>query len=319
MTTKTNKAVETLMDGLIDYAGLFPPSKLAMQAAVEQYARASRSEHAGFLNRFICPVTKLMDLTEHGAMLMPGTYATSGYREMADDLPAWSVSAIIDEDLDECLGVIDEFNEHHRHEEHGLARVDAIELRVASPSEIDEALDLLPDDISPSFEFPKQAVIGGDPRGYIAALAGNDALAKVRCGGVTPDLFPAPTDLARFLIACHNADVPFKATAGLHHPVRAEQNLTYEPNPPRGVMHGFLNLFLGAALVRVAGIDEKTLTQILSETDPKAFVLTETDAGWRDLTINLLELARVRESFATGYGSCSFDEPLDDLKMLGLL
>lgn len=319
MTTKTSKGVGTLMDGLIDYAGLFPPSKLPMGKAVENYARATRSEHAGFVNRFICPVTKLMDLTEHGAVVMPGTFATSGYREMADDLPGWSVSAIIDADLDECLGVIDEFNEHHRHEEHGLARVDALEMRVGSPSEIDEALDMLPDDISPSFEFPREAVIGGDPRGFVAALAGNDALAKIRCGGVTPDLIPAPGDVARFLMACHRADVPFKSTAGLHHPVRAEHNLTYDDNPARGVMHGFLNVFLGAALLRVAGIDEATLVRILEETDPKAFVLTETDAGWRDLTINLLELARVRESFATGYGSCSIDEPVEDLRGLGLL
>ena len=319
MTTKTNRGVWTLMDGLIDYAGLFPPSKLPMDKAVEIYARATRSEHAGFVNRFICPVTRLMDLTEHGAMVMPGTFATSGYREMADDLPGWSVSAIIDADPDECLGVIDEFNEHHRHEEHGLARVDAVEMRVGSPGEIDDALDMLPDDISPSFEFPREAVIGGDPRGFVAALAGNDALAKIRCGGVTPDLLPAPADVARFLMACHRADVPFKATAGLHHPVRAEQNLTYDNNPPRGVMHGFLNVFLGAALLRVAGIDEATLVRILEETDPRAFVLTETDAGWRDLTINLLELARVRESFATGYGSCSIDEPVEDLRGLGLL
>lgn len=314
-----NKAVATLMDGLIDYAGLFPPAKLAIPGAVEQFARATRSEHAGFLSRFICPVTALMDLTEHGAMLMPGTFATSGYREMADDLPAWSVSALIDDDLDECLGVIDEFNEHHRYEEHGLARVDAIEIRVASPDEIDESLDLIPEDLSPAFEFPKAVVMGGDPRGYIAALAGNDAMAKVRCGGVTPDLFPSPADLARFIHACHLAEVPFKATAGLHHPVRAMQNLTYEANPPRAVMHGFLNVFLAAALVKVAGIDEATTVRVLEETDPKAFVLTDTDAGWRDITINLLELARVREAFATGYGSCSFEEPVADLRGLGLV
>lgn len=315
----TNKAIETLMDGLIDYAGLFPPSKLSMPDAVANFARATRSEHAGFVSRFICPVTKLMDLTEHGAILMPGTYATSGYREMADDLPAWSVSAIIDADLDESIDVIAEFNEHHRYEEHGLARVDAIEMRVDAASDIDGALDLLPDDISPAFEFPRAAVMGGDPRGYIAALAGNDAMAKIRCGGVTPELIPSPADIARFIIACHTAEVPFKATAGLHHPVRAEHNLSYEANPPRAVMHGFLNVFIAAALVKVAGIDEATAVRVLEETDPKAFVLTETDAGWRDLTLNLLELSRVREAFATGYGSCSVDEPVDDLKALGLL
>jgi hypothetical protein len=84
-------------------------------------------------------------------------------------------------------------------------------------------------------------------------------------------------------------------------------------------MHGFLNVFLAAALVKVAGLDEATTVRVLEETDPKAFVLTDTDAGWRDITINLLELARVREAFATGYGSCSFDEPVADLRGLGLV
>lgn len=319
MNAAQNKAIETLMDGLIDYAGLFPPSKLPMKQAVENYGVYTRSEHARFLGRFISPVTKLMDLTEHGAILMPGTYATSGYREMADDLPAWSVSAIIDADLDEALDVIAEFNEHHRHEEHGLARVDAIEIKIDDASDIDDALDLIPEEITPSFELPRSAVFGGDPRGFVTALAGNDSLAKVRCGGVTGDLIPTPQDLARFVHACHSADVAFKATAGLHHPVRAEQNLTYDDNPPRAVMHGFLNLFLAAALVRVAGIDHATTVEILEETDATAFVLNNTDAGWRDYTINLLELSRVREAFATSYGSCSFTEPLDDLKQLGLL
>jgi len=319
MNASQNKAIETLMDGLVDYAGLFPPSTLPMKQAVENYGVYTRSEHADYLGRFISPVTKLMDLTEHGAVLMPGTYATSGYREMADDLPAWSISAIIDADLDESLDVIAEFNEHHRHEEHGLARVDAIEMRITDASDIDEALDLIPDEITPSFEIPQSAIFGGDPRGYVAALAGTDSLAKVRCGGVSGDLIPTAQDIARFIHACHSADVAFKATAGLHHPVRAEQNLTYEDNPPRAVMHGFLNVFLGAALVRVAGIDEATTVRVLEETDSSAFVLTDTDAGWREYTINLIELSRVREAFATSYGSCSFTEPTDDLKSLGLL
>lgn len=319
MNTSKYKAIETLLDGLIDYAGLFPPSKLPMKQAVENYGKYTRSEHAQFLGRFISPVSKLMDLTEHGAILMPGTYATSGYREMADDLPGWSVSGIIDIDLDEALDVIAEFNNHHKHEEHGLARVDAIEMRIDDPSDIDEALDLIPDEITPSFEIPRSAIFGGDPRGYVAALAGTDSLAKVRCGGITSDLIPSTEDIARFIHACHSADVAFKATAGLHHPVRAEHNLTYEDSPPRGTMHGFLNVFLAAALVRVAGIDHATTVQVLEETDAEAFVLTNTDAGWRDYTINLLELSRVREAFATSYGSCSFTEPTDDLKQLGLL
>ena len=62
-----------------------------------------------------------------------------------------------------------------------------------------------------------------------------------------PEAIPDPADLARFIAACAAAGVPWKATAGLHHPVRAEQALTYEPGAPRAVMHGFLNVFAAAA------------------------------------------------------------------------
>jgi len=34
--------------------------------------------------------------------------------------------------------------------------------------------------------------------------------------------------------------VPFKATAGLHHPLRCIHPLTHEPNSPAAAMHGFL-------------------------------------------------------------------------------
>src|SRR6185503_6096765 len=116
--------------------------------------------------------------------------------------------------------------------------------KVSRPDEIDDRLDQLPEDLFPFVEFPAEVVNGGDARGFIAALAGHSAAAKVRTGGVTPEAFPAPGKLAEFISACHGAGVPFKATAGLHHPVRAEYPLTYEPGCPRGVMHGFLNVFL---------------------------------------------------------------------------
>ena len=314
------RTIETLMTGLIDYAGLFPPSKLDMGTATQNYARDLRSKYERFLSRFICPANRLTELTEKGAALMPGTYATSGYREHADFQDPWQVSAIIIGDLQENLDQIFAFNEHHDKEEHGLAMVDAIEMRVATPGDIDEALELIPEMIVPAFEIPQSVVFGGDPRGFIAAIAGSGAVAKVRCGGVTPDLFPASEDIARFIVACDQADVAFKATAGLHHPIRAEHALTYEPDAPRGVMHGFINVFLAATLVRYcAGFGEAQAVELLNETDPKTFSFADDRVAWKDYAVNVAQLAQSRESFATGYGSCSFKEPTDDLQGLGLL
>ena len=319
MTTMI-RTIETLMTGLIDYAGLFPPSKLDMPTAVENYARYLRSEHERFLSRFICTVPRLEELSKHAAVVMPGTHATSGYRENADMQDPWQISAIIVGNLEDNLDAIYAFNEHHDHEENGLAMVDVIEMKIDSPEDVDQAMDIIPALIAPAFELPESAIFDGDPRGFIAALAGNQAIAKVRCGGVTPQLFPSSTDIARFMHACNAADVPFKATAGLHHPIRARHKLTYEPDAPVAMMHGFINVFIAGAIVRsIKGIDIDTLTKIIDETDPAAFVFNDDAVAWNELSIPVAKLAQVREHFATSYGSCSFDEPRADLKALGLL
>lgn len=308
-------SLKTLLTSLIDYAGLFPPARLDMPKAVESYARDLRSDHAWMLARFICPVSRLDELTQHAASLMPGTHATSGYREYADIMEAWPISAIIDGPLDACIDRIGAFNEHHSTEDNGLAIIDAIELKATDGQFIDDAIDVIPDEIYPFFEIPAMQ----DPRGLIAALAGTASAAKIRTGGITPDAFPSPAQVAGFITACHLADVPFKATAGLHHPLRAEYNLTYEPDCPRGVMHGFVNLFMTAAAVRTAEVDEQTATEMLEDTNAESFRFEDGTAIWRDVQIQTAQLARTRESFALSYGSCSFAEPVEDLKGLGLL
>ena len=314
------RTIETLMTGLIDYAGLFPPSKLDMATATQNYARDLRSNYERFLSRFICPANRLTELTEHAAPLMPGTYATSGYREHADFQDPWQISAIIIGDLQENLDLIYAFNEIHDDEANGLAMVDALEMKVASPADIDEALEIIPEMIVPAFELPREVIFDGDPRGFVAAIAGSGAVAKIRCGGVTPDLYPSSQDIARFIIACKNADVPFKATAGLHHPVRSEHALTYEADAPRGAMHGFINVFLAATMIRSAkGFGELEAIEMLNETDAKAFTFEDTKVSWKSYSIDVTQLAQSREAFATGYGSCSFKEPTDDLGNLGLL
>ncbi len=313
-------SIRTLMTGLIDYAGLFPPSQLAMGTAVENYAKYLRSEHADFLARFICPVPRLKEFTEKASVVLPGTFATSGYREQADDIDPWQLSAIIVGDLQENLDAIYAFNEHHDDEANGLAMVDAVEMKISSVDEIDEALALIPEAIDVAFEIPADTVMGGDPRGYIAALAGGDAIAKIRCGGVEASMIPDSVDIARCLLACKAAAVGFKCTAGLHHPIRAEYALTYENNSPRGVMHGFVNVFFASAYVRsTQEADEATAVAILEEMDAKAFAFTDEGVRWKDVFVSTAHLSVARESFATSYGSCSFDEPIEDLRGLGLL
>jgi hypothetical protein len=141
------------------------------------------------------------------------------------------------------------------------------------------------------------------------------SFAKIRTGGVTPDAIPSVDSVASHIIACAERQLPFKATAGLHHPVRRVHQLAYEPNATSAMMHGFINVFLAAAF---AWHGERQIQPILAETDPAAFRFDE-KGHWRELSLSSDEIAEARRSFAHSSGSCSFEEPIEDLRALGWL
>jgi hypothetical protein len=146
----------------------------------------------------------------------------------------------------------------------------------------------------------------------IDALATAGLRAKIRTGGVTAEAFPAATHVAGFIRRCAAHGVAFKATAGLHHPIRCLKPLTYAANAPRGTMHGFVNVFLAAALPEHA-------ESILTEDDPHAFTFDDDAAAWRGHAVHIEDLVQLRREFAISFGSCSFEEPIADLKELGWL
>jgi hypothetical protein len=144
------------------------------------------------------------------------------------------------------------------------------------------------------------------------------AFAKVRTGGLKPEAIPGAEEIADFLFRAAERRLPFKATAGLHHPLRSERALTYETGSPCAVMHGFLNVFTAAALAW-NGADRATLLGVLQETDARAFEFGESAMRWRGRTIETDRIAAARRDFAHSFGSCSFEEPVADLRELGLL
>lgn len=301
------ESVRTLLSEIMDYAGLFPPSAMDMSGAVENYARYLGTPHRWMLGRFVCPVAKLEQFDGVASELLP--------KGEADD--PWRLSGIVaPEDLSAQIDRIFRFNDHHETiADAGRCVVDVIETRASSASDIDRIMKAVPEQLEPFIELDHTQ----DLRGMIAAIAGTGGRAKIRCGGITPNLIPESVDIARFISNCAAAEVSFKFTAGLHHPVRGVQNLTYEDVPPRAVMHGFLNVFTAAAMARVNRLDEDTLIDIIEETDPKAFIFTDTGLSWHEHFVPNTRLARVRESFAISVGSCSFTEPIEDLVAIGLL
>ncbi len=161
--------------------------------------------------------------------------------------------------------------------------------------------------------------IAGLPTYCEAPLATvHNAFAKVRTGGLTPDAIPSTEQLGRFLFDAAARRIPFKATAGLHHPMRAVRALTYALDSPRATLHGFLNVFAAAALAW-NGMDLGHLVELLEERDAAALQFSEHDLFWNDHRITTAQVEEARREFAHSFGSCSFEEPVTELRELGLL
>jgi hypothetical protein len=141
------------------------------------------------------------------------------------------------------------------------------------------------------------------------------SFAKIRTGGVAADAIPSIESLANYITGCAERRLPFKATAGLHHPVRSVRPLTYEAGGARAMMHGFINVFLAAAFVWHG---ERQIEEILAETDASAFQFDDR-AHWRDWSLASEEIAESRRAFGHSFGACSFEEPVGDLRTLGWL
>lgn len=303
------QSVRTLFAELIDYAGLFPPASLGMAATVTNYAEYVRADSNWMLGRLIVPAARLDEFETVAHDLLPRD----------ENAMPWMLSALLPREDESDHGAIFDrilrFNECHSAPARGLALIDVVETRFDSARTLDRVIDLIPDELTPFFEIPA----AGDARGMIAALAGTPGRAKIRTGGVTADLIPDTRDVIAFLRACSAARVAFKATAGLHHALRAERPLTYEPESPRGFMHGFINVFLVAAAIRADLVTDAVAASMLDETNSAAFTFTDTGVAYGDVTLDNEYLALAREEFALSFGSCSFEEPVGDLRELALL
>lgn len=293
-------SARALLASLVDYAGLFPPAALAMDEAVAEYARQRRSPEAFLLGRFVVPAARLSELARAADAHLPEPGAGE----------PWRLSALLGADTGGDAALVDAFNRASA----GRAVVDAVELKAAFPEDADAALQALPPGLEAYVEVP----LDGEIDALLRAIAARGARAKARTGGVVAEAIPDPAALARFLVGCARAGVPFKATAGLHHPVRAEQALTYEDGAPRAVMHGFLNVFAAAALAR-GGASLADVLAVLREETLAALELGPEGLLWRGRAVPTAALAESRRAFATSFGSCSFAEPVAGLRALGVL
>jgi len=292
------RAVAALLDGLVDFAGLFPPAAQPMPAAVAAYARYVNGPERAKLGRFVVPVARLGELVSVVDALPGGSAPGSN--------APWRLSVLAVANDAATLAAFDA-------EHGGRLVIDTVEAKAASVAEVGQLGAALGRRYFVYVEIPAQ----DDPAPLVAAIKAEGFRAKIRTGGVVAEAFPAPADVLRFLAACADARVPFKATAGLHHPLRGEFALTYAADSSSGTMFGFLNVFLAAVLLH-AGAPRGDLVALLEERDPRSIAADDARIRWRGLTVTTAQIAAARATFAGSFGSCSFEEPVRELSTLPL-
>ncbi len=293
--------VSILTAGMVDYAGLFPPAALPMRSALENYASYFSGPDSPSLGRFIVPVERIDELEVAASDLFP----------RAGDARPWAISVLAHADVESVLARVQAFNAEHQTADGNEAIIDTLEIKFEMLGEL-EASEIFR---THSMNVFVELSLADDLEDGIAAIQKAGVFAKIRTGGVTPTAFPAAADVVRFLRECCKAGVAFKATAGLHHPLRASYPLTYDSGCGSATMFGFLNVFLGAALMW-GGADEATVARLIGETDPDSLSFADEAITWRDEVIAAGTIQQSRRYFATSFGSCSFREPVDELKSL---
>jgi hypothetical protein len=287
-------ATQTLLASLIDYAGLFPPAGLPMEEAVRNYAAYRQGPHAALLHRFLVPSARLAEFAVTHARLPAGQRA------------GWEVGLLAGSDpaTDATL-----FADVNRRAE-GF-RLVAVEGKAATPEEVARLSAAFPAEIPLWIEIP----LSGDPVALLQAIKRAGRHAKIRTGGLTAEAFPSPADVVRFLTACLEARLEFKATSGLHHVLHGRYPFTYAPDSAHGPMIGFLNLFLAATLLHSGGLPHYALA-LLGDAEKSAFRITPEAVIWRGHPFPTAQLAAARRGFCRSFGSCSFTEPVEELHAL---
>ena len=292
-------AARTAFNSFVDYAGLYPPASLPFEAVVANYGRYRQGGHAWLLGRLIIPVDRLRDAESLAAV--------AG----ASPSERWPVSVLVGGPADVSSSSLTLARAAARAD--SVIEIQSLEATASTPEDIARLGAAYPAGVERFVEIPADP----DPSALLAALARAGMAGKIRTGGITADRIPSTAFVARFLVEAVRAHVPLKATAGLHHAIRGERPLTYDDDSPRSELHGFANLVFAATLLAAGKIDGSLAEALLDDDRPEVFKFGGRAGSWLNAVLTYGEFADARERVLRSVGSCSFDEPVQELQGLG--
>lgn len=311
-----NQCIKAFLESLIDYAGLFPPASLSLEKALDNYISYKQSNDSWMLGSFILPAT-LLEKLETFVSQIPSNLL----------LPL-SVTGMKNERISDCqIGLSDDLKKIASfRKKHGQKiQVEAFELpmplsvpkveelAVLSAMAKKENVKLFCEvTISEKEDWEQQLLQTLDVYAAHNEVIEKPLGVKLRTGGLEAKMFPSPEKVAVFIAACAERKLPLKFTAGLHHPIRMYRDEVQTK------MHGFLNVFTAGLLSYAHQLDKEKLVEILTEEDPNHFQFHDQELSWNDVKLNAQDIKNYRDLLFS-YGSCSFDEPRDELRELKFL
>jgi hypothetical protein len=298
-------SLRALLGRSIDYAGMFPPCSLELEPAIKNQAEYVRSPDSWMLSAFVLPIAKFGD----AAKLVSQFDKHHRLRISALGAKTENAKDFFNE-LKNATEVIGSFQQQH------ADLVSVVQLEMFAPADVDlaklnEAAALTADlKLQTFWETPAEEA---EQTITLLARAKQPAFGyKLRTGGVTVDAFPSSVQIARAILASTKHHVPIKFTAGLHHPVRKFRDEV------KTEMHGFLNVLGAGILSAEHHWGEAQTIEMLEEQQSSSFEFHDTVFAWRDYEVTI-DRIKARRKFVTSFGSCSFDEPREDLRALNLL
>ena len=308
-------SLQALLAQSIDYAGMFPPCSLALEPALQNQAEYFHSPEAWMLSTFVLSVDQF-DAAAAKVALLDWKH---GLHISALGAKTGNTDEFI-EALKIAADKIRLFSGQHA----DLVSINQLEMPL--PIRAGLGLDADPrllEKIDPIMDgLSVQIFLEAPPSSAEKTIAllteRNSATSerpfgyKLRTGGVTADAIPTSRQIAHVLVAAAKAEVPVKFTAGLHHPLR-QFHVEVETK-----MHGFLNVLGAAVLAAEHRWDEQQTSTMLEDEDSDSFSFGDESFGWREWKITTNHI-KARRKFVTSFGSCSFDEPREDLRGLNFL
>ncbi len=294
------RPVPPSLRGLVDDAAVFPPGDMPLGRAVLAHRRHRQAPYADLVGPFLLGdgrLGELADLVEPGADPVAVAVVVSGGAGAIAPAVGWAGRAGTLAGIEIAVRGSDTGELPHN----ARRIVTAVDQLVASG-----ALD---PEVPVSVEMPR--LYGGEPgHAWLAALdevAAMEHRVKFRTGGLDPDAFPSPLELATVIDAALDRELPLKCTAGLHDALRHRDEAAFDRPVDR---HGFLNVLLATRdLLDGSGPRDAAETLALTGRD------TVTD---RLRAVGEDGLVSARRWF-TSFGSCSVLDPAADLVALGLL